>query len=119
MALTKTESRKRIKLRIRKHIQGTVEKPRLSIFRSNNEIYVQIIDDKEGKTLLSVSSRIKEIAEKKGITKTEQARMVGKLTAEKLLEKGISLVVFDRNGYRYHGRVKALAEAAREGGLKF
>jgi len=119
MSLTKLERRKRIKLRIRKDIHGTKEKPRLSVFRSNSEIYVQIIDDREGKTLLSVSSRNKEIAEKKGITKTEQARMVGKLAAEKLLEKGISLVVFDRNGYRYHGRVKALAEAARESGIKF
>lgn len=119
MALTKVERRKRIKLRIRKDIRGTVEKPRLTVFRSNSEIYVQFIDDKEGKTLLSVSSRNKEIAGKKGITKTEKAKLVGKLAAEKLLEKGISLVVFDRNGYLYHGRIKALAEAAREGGLKF
>ena len=119
MALTKVERRKRIKLRIRKNISGTSEKPRLSVFRSNNEIYVQLIDDREGRTLLSVSSRTKEIAEKKGITKTEKAKLVGKLAAEKILEKGISLVVFDRNGYLYHGRIKALAEAAREGGLKF
>ena len=119
MALTKVERRKRIKLRIRKNIRGTLDKPRFSVFRSNSEIYVQIIDDKEGKTLFSVSSRVKEIAEKKGITKTEKAKLVGKLAAERLLEKGISLVVFDRSGYLYHGRVKALAEAAREGGLKF
>jgi len=119
MALTKVERRKRIKLRIRKNIRGSVEKPRFCVFRSNSEIYVQVIDDKEGKTLFSVSSRTKEIAEKKGITKTEKAKLVGKLAAEKLLEKGISLVVFDRSGYLYHGRVKALAEAAREGGLKF
>jgi len=119
MALTKTERRKRIKLRIRKDITGTKEKPRLSVFRSNKEIYVQLIDDAQGKTLLAVSSRNKEIAEKKGITKTEQAKLVGKLAAEKLIEAGIKDVVFDRNGYLYHGRIKALAEAAREGGLKF
>lgn len=119
MALTKTERRKRIKLRIRKSISGTIEKPRLSVFRSNKDIYVQLIDDLQGKTILAVSSQLKEIAEKKGITKTEQAKLVGKLAAEKLMEAGISEVVFDRNGYLYHGRIKALAEAAREGGIKF
>jgi len=119
MALTKTERRKRIKLRIRKNINGTNEMPRLSVFRSNKDIYVQLIDDSQGKTLLAVSSQMKEIAEKKGITKTEKAKLVGKLTAEKLMEAGINTVVFDRNGYLYHGRIKALAEAAREGGLKF
>ncbi len=119
MALTKEERRKRIKLRIRKVLQGTREKPRLSVFRSNRQIYVQLIDDSEGRTLLSVSSREKEIAGKAGITKTETARLVGKLTAARSLEQGINMVVFDRNGYLYHGRVKALAEAAREGGLKF
>jgi large subunit ribosomal protein L18 len=119
MALTKLERRSRIKMRIRKDVYGTKEKPRLSVFRSNKQIYVQFIDDAEGKTLLSVSSRVKEIADKAGITKIEQARMVGKLAAEKSKESGINNVVFDRNGYLYHGRVKALAEAAREGGLKF
>jgi large subunit ribosomal protein L18 len=119
MALTKLERRSRIKMRIRKAVYGTKDKPRLSVFRSNKQIYVQFIDDAEGKTLLSVSSRIKEITEKTGITKTEQARMVGKLAAEKSKENGINNVVFDRNGYLYHGRIKALAEAAREGGLKF
>jgi large subunit ribosomal protein L18 len=119
MALTKIERRKRIKMRIRKEIYGTKDVPRLSVFRSNKQIYVQVIDDTSGKTLLSVSSRVKEIAEKAGITKIEQAKMVGKLAAEKSKENGISTVVFDRNGYLYHGRVKALAEAAREGGLKF
>lgn len=119
MALTKVERRRRIKLRIRKDIKGTSDKLRFSVFRSNKEIYVQFIDDIKGTTLLSVSSRNKEIAEKKGITKTEKARMVGKLAADRLLEKGMSSVVFDRNGYLYHGRIKALAEAAREGGLKF
>jgi large subunit ribosomal protein L18 len=119
MALTKIERRKRIKMRVRKEIYGTKDLPRLSVHRSNKQIYVQIIDDAEGKTLLSVSSRVKEIAEKEGITKIEQAKMVGKLAAEKSKESGITTVVFDRNGYLYHGRVKALAEAAREGGLKF
>jgi large subunit ribosomal protein L18 len=119
MALTKLERRSRIKLRVRKDVYGTKDKPRLSVFRSNKQIYVQFIDDAEGKTLLSVSSQIKEIADKTGITKIEQARMVGKLAAEKSKENGINNVVFDRNGYLYHGRVKALAEAAREGGLKF
>jgi large subunit ribosomal protein L18 len=119
MALTKIERRKRIKMRIRKEVYGTKEIPRLSVYRSNKQIYVQVIDDSEGKTLLSVSSRIKEISEKTGLTKIEQAKLVGKLAAEKSKESGISTVVFDRNGYLYHGRVKALAEAAREGGLKF
>jgi len=119
MALTKIERRKRIKMRIRKDVYGTKDVPRLSVYRSNKQIYVQVIDDTEGKTLLSVSSRIKEIAEKAGVTKIEQAKMVGKLAAEKSKENGITTVVFDRNGYLYHGRIKALAEAAREGGLKF
>ena len=119
MALTKLERRSRIKMRIRKDICGTKDKPRFSVFRSNKQIYVQLIDDAEGKTLLSISSRCKEIAEKVGITKTEQAKLVGKLAAEKSKESGIITVVFDRNGYLYHGRVKALAEAAREAGLKF
>ena len=119
MALTKLERRSRIKLRIRKVVYGTKDKPRLTVYRSNKQIYVQLIDDAEGKTLLSVSSQTKEIAEKAGITKTEQAKLVGKLAAEKSKESGITTVVFDRNGYLYHGRIKALAEAAREGGLKF
>ena len=119
MALTKLERRTRIKMRIRKKINGTPEAPRLAVYRSNKQIYVQFIDDAEGKTLLSVSSRVKEITDKAGITKIEQAKLVGKLAAEKSKENGISDVVFDRNGYLYHGRIKALAEAAREGGLKF
>jgi large subunit ribosomal protein L18 len=119
MALTKVERRKRIKLRVRKEVYGTKDKPRFSVFRSNKQIYVQFIDDADGTTLLSVSSKIKEISEKSGITKIEQAKLVGKLAAEKSKESGISTVVFDRNGYLYHGRIKALAEAAREGGLKF
>ncbi len=119
MALTKRERRIRIKKRIRKTITGTSEKPRMSVFRSNKQMYVQLIDDLKGHTLVSVSSKEKEVADKQGINKTEQAKLVGKLIAEKSLSKGISQVVFDRNGYLYHGRVKALAEAAREGGLKF
>jgi large subunit ribosomal protein L18 len=118
MALTKHKRRLRIKMRIRKTISGTNEKPRMSVFRSNKGIYVQLIDDLEGKTLLAVSSRVKELTEKK-VNKIEQAKLVGKLIAEKALEKGITTVVFDRNGYLYHGRVKSLADAAREGGLKF
>ncbi len=120
MALTKQGRRDRIRKRIRKSLAGSPEKPRLSVFRSNTDIYVQVIDDVAGKTLVSVSSKTKELADKvKGINKTEQAKLVGKLAAEKALEKGISTIVFDRGGYLYHGRVKSLADAAREGGLKF
>jgi large subunit ribosomal protein L18 len=118
MALTKIERRTRIKKRIRKVISGTAEKPRMSVFRSNTQIYVQMIDDLKGTTILSASSRSKEIAGQK-VNKTEQAKLVGKLAAERALEKGVTTVVFDRNGYLYHGRVKSLADAAREGGLKF
>jgi large subunit ribosomal protein L18 len=110
--------RQRIKMRIRKVLNGTAERPRLSVFRSSKEIYVQLIDDLSGKSLLSASSKTKGIAEQKG-TKTEKAVLVGKLIAERALEQDITSVVFDRNGYLYHGRVKALADAAREGGLKF
>ena len=118
MALTKQDRRIRIKRRIRKIVSGTAERPRMSVFRSNTQISVQLIDDKAGKTLASVSSLCKEIAEKKG-TKTEQAGLVGVAIAEKAKAAGIECVVFDRNGYLYHGRVKALADAARNGGLKF
>lgn len=110
--------RLRIKLRIRKIISGTPERPRLSVFRSSKQIYAQLIDDQTGMTLLAASSSEKGILEKKG-TKTEKAKMVGQLVAERAKEHGINTVIFDRNGYLYHGRVKALAEAAREGGLKF
>jgi large subunit ribosomal protein L18 len=119
MALTKLEKRTRIRKRIRRKINGTAEKPRLAVFRSNRQIYVQVVDDQKGNTLLSVSSKEKEIASKTGIKKTEQAKLVGKSLAAKCLEKGIENVVFDRSGYKYHGRVKSLADAAREGGLKF
>ena len=118
MALTKLERRYRIKNRIRKVVSGTADRPRLNVFRSNKQISVQLIDDVQGVTLLSVTSKVKEIEEAAG-TKTEKAGMVGKLVAEKALAAGISEVVFDRNGYLYHGRVKQLADAAREGGLKF
>ena len=106
-------------MRIRKNISGTKERPRMSVFRSNRQIYVQLIDDLSGETLVSASSKNKEVAGKKGINKMEQAKLVGKLIAEKSLARGIESVVFDRGGYLYHGRVKNLAESAREGGLKF
>ncbi len=110
--------RYRIKMRIRKVINGTPERPRLSVFRSNKQIYAQLIDDTECKTLVAASSRQLEIDDKK-ITKTVQAELVGKLIAEKAKEAGIEQVVFDRSGYLYHGRIKTLAEAVRKGGLKF
>jgi len=119
MALTKLERRQRIKLRIRKKINGTAVAPRMAVYRSNKQIYAQVIDDLKGETLLSASSREKDIASQTGIKKIEQAKLVGKLLAAKCKEKGIDQVVFDRGGYKYHGRVKSLADAAREGGLKF
>jgi len=119
MALKKQQRRLNIKMRLRKRISGTPEKPRLSVFRSNKQISVQVIDDVNAVTLASASSRVKEIAEQAKITKTEQARLVGKLAAKNAMDKGITTVVFDRNGYLYHGRVKELADAAREGGLNF
>ena len=118
MALTKSNRRLRIKRRIRKVVTGTAERPRMSVFRSNKEIYAQLIDDTTGKTILSASSREKDVASAKG-NKTEKAAMVGKLVAEKASKEGITSVSFDRNGYLYHGRVKAIAEGAREGGLNF
>ena len=118
MALTKLERRAKIKSRVRKIVSGTAERPRMSVFRSNKEIYAQLIDDAQGVTLLSTSSKAKEIAVATG-TKSEKAGLVGKLVAEKAVAAGISEVVFDRNGYLYHGRVKELADGAREAGLKF
>ncbi|CAN0156986.1 unnamed protein product [Ectocarpus fasciculatus] len=117
MALTKSERRQRIKKRIRKTVTGTAEKPRLSVFRSNNEIYAQIIDDVAGKTLMATSSLEKELA-KEG-NRSEVAKKVGQRIAEKAKDAGLEQVAFDRNGYLYHGRVRSLAEGAREGGLKF
>lgn len=119
MALTKLERRSRIKMRIRKKITGTAESPRLAVYRSNKQIYVQVVNDQNGETILSASSKEKEVAAQTGIKKIEQAKLVGKLLAAKCKEKGIEQVVFDRSGYKYHGRVKSLADAAREGGLKF
>ncbi|MGB8491345.1 MAG: 50S ribosomal protein L18 [Bacteroidales bacterium] len=119
MALTKLERRSRIRMRIRKKISGTAERPRLAVFRSNKQIYAQVVDDLKGVTILASSSKEKEFAGQAGINKSEQAKLVGKSLAEKCKEKGITSVVFDRSGYKYHGRVKSLADAAREGGLKF
>ncbi len=121
MALAeKVKRRLKVKRRIRKKIHGTPERPRLSVFRSNKHIYAQIIDDEAGHTLVAASTRSKELADQlEGKTKAEQARLVGKLLAEKAVKANITQVVFDRNGYKYHGRVKALADGAREGGLKF
>ena len=110
--------RNRIKQRVRKSISGTPERPRMSVFRSNRDIYVQLIDDLAGHTLASASSAIAEIRDQK-ITKTAKAAIVGKNIAEKAIAAGINKVVFDRNGYLYHGRIKSLADAAREGGLMF
>jgi len=117
MALTKNERRLRIKRRVRKVVTGTSDQPRLAVFRSNKEIYAQIINDTTGTTLVAASSKQKDL--KIVGTKTEIAAIVGKAIAEKALKSGIEKIAFDRGGYLYHGRVKALAEAAREGGLKF
>jgi len=118
MAITKEFRRTRIKKRIRKVVSGDAAAPRLSVFRSNKSIYAQLIDDVKGVTLLSSSSSEPEIVKHKG-TKIEIAALVGKAVAAKALEQGIETIRFDRNGYLYHGRVKSLAEGAREGGLKF
>lgn len=117
MALSKKDRRLRIKRRIRKIVKGTEAQPRLSVFRSNKEIYAQIINDETGATIVSASSKNKDVKAKGN--KTEIATMVGKAIAEKAVKAGVSTVAFDRGGYLYHGRVKALAEGAREGGLKF
>ena len=117
MALTKADRRQRIKYRIRKRLSGSGECPRMTVYRSNKQIYVQLVDDVSGQTLASASSKEKEIASQK-VNKIDQAKLVGKRIAEKAKEKGIKSVVFDRNGYLYHGRVKNLADAARESGLK-
>jgi large subunit ribosomal protein L18 len=116
--VTKAIRREKIKFRVRKKVNGTAQRPRLSVFRSNSDIYVQLIDDDSAKTLASASSRDKDIAAQKG-TKTEQGKLVGAAIARKASELGLKDVVFDRGGNLYHGRVKALADGAREGGLKF
>ena len=118
MALTKNERRTRIKNRIRKIVSGTEARPRLSVFRSNKEIYAQIVDDVTGTTISAASSRDKDISSAKG-SKSELATLVGKAVAEKALKAGVDTISFDRGGYLYHGRVKSLAEGAREAGLKF
>ncbi len=118
--LDKTRRRIKVKYRIRKKINGTASRPRLSVFRSNKHIYAQLIDDEAGRTLVAASTHSKELAgQLEGLNKTEQAKLVGKLLAEKAVKADIKSVVFDRNGYKYHGRVKALADGAREGGLNF
>jgi large subunit ribosomal protein L18 len=118
MAITKEYRRSRIKKRIRKVVSGDATAPRMSVFRSNSEIYVQLIDDIKGHTVAAASSAEPEIAKQK-MTKSEKAGLVGKAIALKAKEAGVETVRFDRNGYLYHGRVKSLAEGAREGGLKF
>jgi large subunit ribosomal protein L18 len=117
MAFSKLNRRAKIKRRIRKKISGTTSVPRLSVFRSNKQIYAQLIDDTKGVTLAAASSYKNKAADKK--SKSEQAAVVGKEIASKAVKAGVESVVFDRNGYLYHGRVKSLADSAREGGLKF
>ena len=120
MALTKIERRRRIHYRIRKHVSGTAERPRLVVFRSNRQIYAQVINDEAGVTLVAAASNDKVLAaECKGKSGIEAAAIVGKAVAARAIEKGIDEVAFDRGGYLYHGRVQRLADAAREGGLKF
>lgn len=114
MTTKKEQRRIKIKFCIRKHVNGTAERPRLSVFRSNKQIYAQVINDVDGRTLASASSLGME-----KMPKIQQAEKVGALVAEKAKSAGIETVVFDRNGYLYHGRVQALADAARQGGLKF
>lgn len=116
--VTKALRREKIKFRVRKKIAGTAQRPRLSVFRSNTDIYVQLIDDDNAKTLASASSRDKDIAAQK-TSKSEKSKLVGGAIARKAAELGLKDVVFDRGGYLYHGRVKAVADGAREGGLNF
>ncbi|MBT4473089.1 MAG: 50S ribosomal protein L18 [Ulvibacter sp.] len=118
MKLSKQDRRQRLRFRIRKTVSGTVQRPRLAVFRSNKEIYAQLIDDVSGKTITAASSRDKDIDATKA-NKVEAAKLVGKAIAEKAVKAGVDTISFDRGGYLYHGRVKSLAEGAREGGLKF
>jgi large subunit ribosomal protein L18 len=115
---SKASARQKIRYRIRKKINGAGEKPRLSIFRSNTDIYAQLINDANGTTIASASSKDKDIVAQKG-NKTEKSKLVGGAIARKAVDLGVKAVVFDRGGYIYHGRVKAVAEGAREGGLQF
>ena len=120
MALTRIERRRRIHYRIRKHVNGTSSRPRMVVFRSNKQIYVQVIDDEQGRTLVAAASNDKALAaECAGKSGIEAAAIVGKAIAERALAAGITSICFDRGGYLFHGRVKSLADAAREGGLNF
>ena len=120
MALSRIERRRRIHYRIRKHVNGTAERPRMCVFRSNKQIYVQVIDDQQGKTLVAAASNDKELAAQcKGKNGIEAAAIVGKAIAERAIAKGITTISCDRGGDLFHGRVKSLADAAREGGLVF
>jgi len=110
--------RQKIRYGIRRKVAGTTQRPRLSVFRSNTDIYAQIIDDVNGKTIAAASSKDKDIAAQKG-TKSEKSKLVGAAVARKAVELGVSSVTFDRGGYLYHGRVKSVADGAREGGLQF
>jgi large subunit ribosomal protein L18 len=117
---SRSVARARRHLRVRKNLNGTAERPRLNVFRSLSGIYAQVIDDQSGRTLVSASSADRDLREKlKGMKKAEQAKLIGKTVAERAKDKGIQTVVFDRGGYRYIGRIKALADGAREGGLQF
>jgi large subunit ribosomal protein L18 len=119
-ANSRSVARARRHLRVRKNLAGTAERPRLNVFRSTLGIYAQVIDDQSGRTLVSASTVDRDLREKlKGMKKSEQAKAIGQAVAERAKDKGIQTVVFDRGGYRYIGRVKALADGAREGGLKF
>ena len=118
--INRKKARIRRHQRVRKHISGTPDRPRLAVFRSLTDIYAQVIDDQAGTTLVSASSIDKDLRKKMaGKNKTEQARLVGEAVADRAKDKGVSKVVFDRGGFKYMGRVKALAEGAREGGLEF
>ena len=118
--VNRNETRKKRHLRIRTKISGTTEKPRLNVYKSNKHMYAQIIDDLTGHTLVSASTLDPELRDKvDGITKTEAAKMVGELAGRRAMEKGITEVIFDRSGYIYHGRVKEVAEGARQAGLQF
>ncbi|WP_343668325.1 50S ribosomal protein L18 [Chitinophaga sp.] len=118
MSTKAVNSRQKIRYRIRKKVIGSAQRPRLSVFRSNSDIYVQLIDDANGTTLASASSRDKDIKAQKG-TKSEKSKLVGAAVATKATALGITAVVFDRGGYLYHGRVKSVADGAREAGLQF
>ena len=118
--VNREKERRRRHLRVRKRVHGTPERPRLNVFRSLSHIYAQVIDDEHGITLAAASSIDRELREQcKGLSKAEQARLVGSLIAKRAKAKGVTRVVFDRGGYKYHGRVKALADASREAGLEF